>query len=255
MLTRWIALAGCLLAMTSYAQAPTLTPHQAEYKVSISGVSGRLNTVLDVDEQGHYTAIHSIKPTGIARLIAGSGRIREQSEFSIDDTFVVVSEYHSVDQISRDKGEIRIAFDHDEQTLTGRIALEDQTPVEVDAEFAAPLFDRVSVQYQLMLDLKTENQTTDAEETPTEAVERDRYAIFDPDGQKTLEITNIGQRNVKVGRKRYDVVGVRHQSPGSSRKTELWLAPELDYLPVLIEQYRKEKLRLRATLREYRPTT
>ena len=241
MLTRWIALAATLLAMNSYAEAPTLTPHQAEYKVSISGVSGRLNTVLDVDEQGNYTAIHAIKPTGIARLIAGGGRIREQSEFSIDDTFVVVSEYHSVDQLSREKGEIRIAFDHDEQTLTGSIALKDQTPVEVDTDFAAPLFDRVSVQYQLILDLKTESERND------------RYAIFDPDGQKILEITNIGQRNVKVGRKRYDVVGVRHQSPGSSRKTELWLAPELDYLPVLIEQYRKEKLRLRATLREYRP--
>ncbi|MEO1580766.1 MAG: DUF3108 domain-containing protein [Pseudomonadota bacterium] len=243
MLTRSIALAGFLLAMNGYAEAPTLTPHQAEYKVSISGVGGRLNTALDVDEQGHYTAIHAIKPTGIARLIAGGGRIREQSEFSIDETFVVVNEYHSVDQISREKGETRITFDHDTKMLKGRIALEDQPPVEVDAEFVAPLFDRVSVQYQLMLDLKTESERDD------------RYAIFDPDGQKILEITNIGQRNVKVGRKRYDVVGVRHQSPGSSRKTELWLAPELDYLPVLIEQYRKEKLRLRATLREYRPTT
>ena len=46
---------------------------------------------------------------------------------------------------------------------------------------------------------------------------------------------------------------MQHQKEGSSRRTLLWLAPELDYLPVLIEQYRRDELKVRATLRNYTP--
>jgi hypothetical protein len=38
---------------------------------------------------------------------------------------------------------------------------------------------------------------------------------------------------------------------GSSRVTTLWCVPELEYLPVIIEQHRKGKLNLRAVLASY----
>ena len=52
----------------------------------------------------------------------------------------------------------------------------------------------------------------------------------------------------------FDVIGIRHQAEGSKRATTLWCAAELGYLPVVIEQHRKGKLRVRATLTDYTPT-
>ncbi|MCH8137152.1 MAG: hypothetical protein IIB77_14350 [Proteobacteria bacterium] len=46
---------------------------------------------------------------------------------------------------------------------------------------------------------------------------------------------------------------MQHQAEGSSRTTTLWCVEELDYLPVIIEQHRKGKLRMRATLIRYTP--
>ena len=51
----------------------------------------------------------------------------------------------------------------------------------------------------------------------------------------------------------FDVIGIQHQAEGSKRQTTLWCAKKLDYLPVVIEQHRKGKLRVRATLRRYTP--
>ncbi|MDH3752084.1 MAG: hypothetical protein OEU40_15990, partial [Gammaproteobacteria bacterium] len=51
----------------------------------------------------------------------------------------------------------------------------------------------------------------------------------------------------------YEAVGIQHQAEGSKRVTTLWCVEELDYLPVIIEQHRKGKLRVRAVLNKYTP--
>ena len=77
------------------------------------------------------------------------------------------------------------------------------------------------------------------------------YILFEPDELKTLEIATIGTGREKVPYGTFDVIGVRHQKKGSSRSTVFWFAPELDYLPVVIERFRKGKTLMRAELREY----
>ncbi|MCH8944992.1 MAG: hypothetical protein IH910_09435 [Proteobacteria bacterium] len=52
----------------------------------------------------------------------------------------------------------------------------------------------------------------------------------------------------------YEAVGIQHQAEGSSRITTLWCVEELGYLPVVIEQHRKGKLKFRASLQKYTPT-
>lgn len=240
----WLLVIALMPLLGSADSQRELTPHSAEYKVSISGISGRLTTTLSETDSGDFSATHEVRATGFARLIVGKSRIREQSRFTIDDARILPLEYESVDEISREKGRIALQYDHTESTLTGTIAPEDGEPVAIDQELVEGLFDRVSVQYQLMLDLQA-NSPDSADQAPV------IYAIFDPDGNKTLDVTRLGERDIRVGRKTYTALGVRHQSPGSSRRTELWLAPDLDYVPVLIEQYKKDKRRLRATLRSY----
>jgi hypothetical protein len=66
-------------------------------------------------------------------------------------------------------------------------------------------------------------------------------------------VRKIGVRKVDVPAGKFEVIGIQHQAEGSRRVTTLWCAEELDYLPVIIEQHRKGKLRVRATLNKYSP--
>lgn len=210
---------------------PVLTPHSAEYRVKISVLSGRLTTRLDATEHG-YAAIHRIEPTGMARLVSG-GTIEETSLFDATDDGVLPVHYLSNDTLSRDKTRANIAFDWKTRSISGTV--NDQPIVDTLADV---VHDRVSIQYQLMYDLMNGGA-------------HGTYTLFDIDELKTLNITLIGSREFTVPAGKFSAIGVQHQAEGSSRVTTLWCVPELDYLPIIIEQHRKGKLRLRATLSDY----
>jgi len=211
--------------------ANDLTPHRAEYKVKISVLSGRLNTQLRVTDSG-YEAEHRIVPTGMARLVA-SGSIEEISGFETTDDGVVPVYYRSSDTLSRDKTQADLEFDWETGALAGTV-----NDAEVETILEEFAHDRVSIQYELMLDLI--NGSTG-----------DTYVLFDIDELKTLTVTSIGTQEVRVPAGRFTAVGIQHQAEGSSRVTTMWCVEELDYLPVIIEQHRNGKLRMRAKLREY----
>lgn len=221
-------------AASAHAEELRLTPHAAEYKVKISVLSGRLNTLLATTETG-YAATHRIKPSGLARMFT-RGTIEETSDFATAEGGVVPQAYVSSDTISRDKTQADVTFDWSTGAVTGTV--NGEAVEEILEDFA---HDRVSIQYELMLDLMNGG----ADET---------YILFDVDELKVLNVTNIGTQEVSVPAGRFEAVGIQHQAEGSSRVTTLWCVAELDYLPVIIEQHRNGELRLRATLKEYTPT-
>lgn len=220
------------LALPS-ARASELTPHRAEYKVKISVVAGQLNTELKATANG-YSATHVIKPTGLSRMIT-RGTMNVTSTFRADAQGIKPVTYHAIDTIGDDP-ETLIAFNWDTNEASGTVGDED-----VLLQLDGIAHDSVSIQYALMHDLL--NGEPD-----------DTYVLFDVDKMRVAEVRNVGTKQVKTQAGQYDVVGIQHQKQGSSRVTTLWCARELDYLPVIIEQHRKEKLNFRATLTEYTPT-
>ncbi len=233
----WLARAGALalLALGSVAaMAETVfAPHSAEYDVRISVLGGKLSTRLATTEQG-YAAHHVIRPTGMSRMVT-RGKIDEYSEFRVTGDAIVPDTYRSHDQITSDKVKADLTFDWD--TFTAEGVVNDQEFLFEMGEFA---HDRVSIQYQLMRDLKYDATSNS-------------YQLFDIDEMKTLNIKMIGEKQVKVDAGTFDAIGIQHQRVGSSRVTTLWCVAELDFLPVVIEQHRKGKLRMRATLDKYIP--
>lgn len=211
----------------------SLTPHKAEYKVSVSVFTGQLNTELRATTEG-YVATHSIKTTGMSRLLA-SGNITESSTFAPQPDGIRPRSFQSNDTLTRDKNRADIRFDWTSGDATGTVNGEVFT-----SNIDAIAYDRVSIQYELMSDLM--NGTTGAE-----------YVLFDVDELKTITVQNIGTRTVSVPAGKYEAVGIRHQAPGSKRVTTMWCVRELDYLPVIVEQHREGKLRMRAELRSYSP--
>ena len=212
--------------------AGDLTPHRAEYKVKISVVSGQLNTELLATESG-YVATHVVKPTGVSRMIT-SGRMRVSSEFAAAEDGVRPVTYHAVDTI-RDEPEAHITFDWRTKEARGTVGAED-----VVLQLDGLSHDAVSIQYELMHDLINDRPSPN-------------YVLFDVDKMRIANVRKVGEKTVKTEAGQFDVVGIEHQKEGSSRKTTLWCAPELDYLPVIIEQHRKGKLKFRASLTDYAP--
>jgi len=105
-------------------------------------------------------------------------------------------------------------------------------------EFEGKIHDRVSIQYELMHNL-------------INGVNGTEYALLDGDKLKQLRVTNIGMKTIKTPFGQFEAVGIQHQAQNSSRVSTLWCAPELGFLPVLIEQHRKGKRRVRAVLTDY----
>lgn len=212
-----------------------LTPHQAQYKVKISVLGGQLNTRLEITEGG-YIATHVIKATGLSRMFS-RGQINETSQFSSTPDGIRPVIYRSDDTLTRNKTKASIQFDWDAGEASGTV--NDETIRSAMADLA---YDRVSIQYELMFDLMNGG--------PSE-----QYILFDVDELKTVNVRNIGRRTVKVPAGNFEAIGVQHQVIGSKRITTMWCVEDLDFLPVIIEQHRKGKLKMRAVLSSYEPLT
>jgi len=221
-----VVLAGQLLAETE------LTPHTAQYKVKISIVSGQLNTELRQTENG-YVAKHVIKPTGLSRLLT-RGTMEVTSTFTSGPDGVKPVRFQSVDTVRHDP-DIDLNFDWSTNEVTGTVG-EDSVSLQLDGT----AYDDVSIQYALMHDLLNGGS-------------KEEYVLFDIDRMQIANVTIAGEKEIKTKAGKFRAIGIRHQKEGSSRITTLWCAAELGYLPVMIEQYKKGKLKFRARLTKYKP--
>ena len=229
-----IGVCGVFISSAPALASEALVPHTAEYKIKISVLGGKLHTSFQVTGDG-YAATSTIKATGLARLIA-HGHITESSTFSNFDDGIRPAEFHSVDSLSS-KGEIvDLTFDWDSQEVAGQIDGED-----FRADLDGIVHDRVSLQYALMHDLINGGR-------------RDQYSLQDAEKLKLLSVTDMGSKIVKVPFGKFEAIGIQHRAGNSSRVTTLWCAKELGYLPIMIEQHRKGKLKVRAVLAKYTPS-
>lgn len=215
------------------AAAADLTPHRVEYNVEISVLNGRLTTVVTRAGPG-YMANSVIEPVGFSRVIA-RGAIQESSYFLTDEHGVRPEQYRSIDTLSSENQSVAFDFDWRHDVVDGTV---NGKPVHYELE--GRVHDRVSIQYQLMLDLLNGGASA-------------RYFMLDGDELKLLEVKSVGTRRVKVPYGEFEAVGIQHRKEGSSRVTTLWCVEELGYLPVVIEQHRDGKLRVRAVMKKYQP--
>ncbi len=227
---------ACLPLMAAATSAPAvaekaLTPYSAEYRVRISVLSGRLTTELRPLADG-YEANHVIEPRGLASVLK-NGKISEQSRFTAKADGVRASWYRSEDSLSSDETSAEVTFDWSASEMAGTVNQE-----ELRIMLDGVVHDRVAIQYQLMHDLLNGG--------PNE-----RYVLFDIDEFKTLVVRMVGERELETPAGKFTAVGIQHQAENSSRVTTLWCVEELGYLPVVIEQHRKGKLRMRAELNSY----
>ena len=231
-LARLITALIVVLIASPVSAETSLTPHTAQYKVKISIVSGQLNTELRKTADG-YVANHVIKPTGMSKLIT-RGTMDVTSTFSSESDGMKPIRFQSVDTI-RKEPDVDLTFDWTTNEVSGTVG-EENVLLQLDGI----AHDSVSIQYELMHDLLNGD--------PDE-----HYVLFDVDKMRIANISIAGEKRIKTKAGTFTAIGIQHQKVGSSRIMTLWCVEELDYLPVIIEQHRKGKLKFRATLVKYTP--
>jgi len=106
-----------------------------------------------------------------------------------------------------------------------------------------PVWDKQSVQLALMSDI---SRNTPFNTTYT-------YLIIDDGKIKQYQFEYIANANIRIGKKHYHALKVKRQhDKNNHRVSYFWLAPELDNLPIKIEQYKKGQLSLDMQLKDFK---
>ncbi|NND65787.1 MAG: DUF3108 domain-containing protein [Gammaproteobacteria bacterium] len=144
--------------------------------------------------------------------------------------------YTIADSLSSDKENLTVDFDWSLVIATGRL---NDTDIELPLRHKpAKTLDRLSFQIAVINDLNNDRL-------------RDKYQFIDGDRIKTYHTQKVGTETLRIKSKNYETIKLKHQRPGSSRANYVWHAPNLNYLPVRIEQTKRGKVESRADLTKY----
>lgn len=204
-----------------------LTPYQASYYATFDRFSGRATMKLVQNpDTGLYTYSSVTKPKGIAALM---GKIREWSVFSLNGTKVIPETYTHK---SRDKQNISYDWSTKKahSSADGEKAVLDLTGNELDL---------LSLQMQLMSDLQIGEL-------------KKSYSIITDNKIKTYVISPLEEETLDIAGKTYRTQKLKQQRKGSSRHNFIWMATDLDYALVKMQQYKGEKLRGTLTMTNYK---
>ncbi|RPI58330.1 MAG: DUF3108 domain-containing protein [Lysobacterales bacterium] len=219
---RWSILALlALAAQAAHGAEADVATYTATYRVVYKGKEAGTAEfgVRYLAEQDVYEFRSSVMAKGMLKLVRPNPAV-ERSQFRVDESGIRPVRFWYEDGSRSGEDNFEIAFDWQRRVAT-------VSGAEARRELALPetALDRGSLQVALMRELAA-----------TGAVRTLRLA--DEDGIVEYEYTDNGTATMPTG---LGIVATRvltQQRVGSSRITSLWVAPELRFLPVRIEQRR-----------------
>lgn len=226
-------IAGSSLS-TVYAQPDEFAPFEVEYQVGNNHINAG-SALLQLENKGDEW-VYSLKtrPTGVFKL-TGKGNIQEISEFTVSnnaDSLEIKPQRYTYRQDKETRRSVDAWFDWNSNNLTYKRRGE-----EANEPITGPLLDRLSVTLAV-IDSLQRNGFEEAE-----------FSVFDDGRIKTMLFTNEGVELVKTRMGNLETIRVRSAAVGGgTRHTTTWFAPALGYVPVKIEQYKRDKLVARLTL-------
>jgi Protein of unknown function (DUF3108) len=198
-----------------------IAPFSAHYGAEWNGMTvGASDLQLRVDaEPGHYVYKWTITAHGIFRLVYSDALI-QQSWFVVSDNHVRPQKYLAEEGSSS----VRLDFDWDTGHARGR---SEDKPVDIVLQSGAQ--DLMSIQIEVMLDLKNQNLPH-------------QFHIVDKDKLKAFIYTQEGTASLRTALGQLDTIIVSSQQTGNNRILRMWFAPSLGFVPVQAERSRDGKL-------------
>lgn len=223
-----LVLALYMSAAAAYGEELSIEPYTAHYQIKIGILKGTLVTTLVENDSG-------FNATSVIRAKSGLGRfaektITEHAEFMIENRQIRPMRYSSADELSSRPKKLSFLFDRDAGVVSGTV-----NDVHYEYPLDDDLYDRVTILYRVIGDIRSGLNATE-------------YRLMDGRKTKELTVAHLPSTLVTTPYGKFEVVGIEHDDTRRERRTVVWCAAELDYLPVVIEQYRKGKLLARALL-------
>lgn len=220
-----------LLLLPLPAAATELPEFQALYDFERGRVTiGETRISLERSQDDIWRYASESEATGFVSLFVDDV-IREESIFRFENgAFWPVSYKYEQENSSKNRNE-SIAFD-----WTDRSAQVDYRGHESQPELEPGMLDRFLL--QLAITAHSRNGALDR-----------TYRVIDNGRLLTFRLKSQGVEEVKTPAGRFETLRVERVDPDSDKKLRLWLAPELDYLPVRIEQEQRNEETLRLILK------
>lgn len=222
-MTRWCLVAAFALAPLGAqgAEDPTVATYTATYRAEYKGKEAGTAefTVRYLADREVYEFSSSVLAKGLLKLARPNPAV-ERSHFRVTPEGIRPLEFWYEDGSRSGEDNFHIVFDWER-----RVATVSSEAGRREMSLAGPTLDRGSLQVALMRDLAADGL-------------RQTYALADEDSVAAYEYTENGTATMQTGTGPVETRVVTQQRAGSSRATWLWMAPELRFLPVRIEQRR-----------------
>jgi len=232
-------IAGISLSIGAvHAQPPEFAPFEVVYEVGNNHINAGSAVLQLTQDGGEWVYSLRTKPTGVFKL-TGKGKIEEISVFKVSDAtdrLDIKPQRYTYRQDNETRRSVDAWFDSSKNQLTYQRRGE-----EVTESIDGPLLDRLSVTLSVI------------DELQRDGFKQTQLQVFDNGRVKTMMFTNEGTETVKSGKRQLETIRVRSAAVGGgTRHTTTWFAPELGYVPVKIEQFKRDKLVARLTLKKLR---
>lgn len=207
------------------ANGPALQPYVATYAVSYRGLdAGALR--MELSREGgsnRYTFETSANPSFLARLVVGRDAV-ERTIFEVTPDGVRPLEWYLEDGKSGGGGDGHLKFDWSSNKVSG--TFEGQS---VELPTQPGLQDRLSMQIAIPVALV-------AGQNPKSV------AMINGDKLREYNYVRGASESINTQIGQLDTVIYESTRPGSNRVSKVWHAPQMEYLPVRVEQIRKGKV-------------
>ena len=208
-----------LLGLTAPAMAApelSLQPFEAVYEVSVKGIPlGHLTQRLERPAPAAYYFTSILESTGLARLLRKL-HAEESSTGTLTPDGLRPESYTYFRRSGKKEKRFALAFDW----AAGRVSLTHSSAQHSGLE--AGTLDKLSLLLGVMHDLASGAQALS-------------HRVADADGIKTYTLTREEAEPIDFEGQRLPVIKVSYARGNSGRRTTLWCAPALQYLPLRIE--------------------
>ena len=211
----------CLLLMAcSAAASDNPEPFVAVYTLSQRSVSfGTMERRFELNTDGTYRFVSRMKTSGVMALVR-SDKITESSSGKLRNGHFEPASY--THHKSRGDKHHALRFDYDKHT----VMRSDQTD-GWHTTMPPNVLDKLVYQMQMMIDLRAEPSKLS-------------YTIADKNKLKNYEFEHRGQEQTETDSGTFNTVRLERGASDNDRRTTVWCAQTLNWMPVKVEYREKD---------------
>jgi len=217
LLINWVALAE---------GRPQLNPFTAEYSLSRGYLKlAKVEITLELDDHGAYRYSARTTPVGLTAVLH-SDEISEVSSGTIGAEGVIPQRYHYRHHNSTNPRSVDLDFDWRARRVTNSL-----DGASWSMKIAPGTQDKFSQQLMLMLSLAAGKRKID-------------FPVADGGRAKDYSFRFQSEEIVDIDAGSFHTLKIARSKNRRSSQTSLWLAPRINYLPVIVEKKEKDGIYL-----------